>query len=181
MKERPIIFSAPMVRAIIEGRKTMTRRACQGRGVRSFGKAGDRLWVRETFRLHDNGSIEYRADTPAFADHVGPRWRSPLYMPRWAARRITLEITELRVERLQEISEADCFAEGISGVKFRPDDGFPLCIGYTAEPDNEHNSLSVDPQTAYANLWDGINGPGSWDSNPWVWGVAFSVIGGQDQ
>jgi hypothetical protein len=197
MKERPIIFSAPMVRAIPDGRKTQTRRVVkpqpfyneagflawitsgtmqnQGRSAEEmvahhcpYGVPGDRLWVRETWRelgsgqLHD-GSIPkyhvpcvYAADFDDNGDRQfnGP-WRSPIYMPRWASR-INLLLTDVRVERLQEISEEDAIAEGVD-------------IGCPA-----HEADQPLPTMLYERLWDSINGKKHWESNPWVWVLTFA-------
>lgn len=210
MKERPILFSAPMVRAILAGTKTQTRRVLAPRGwgverMKSwrlaevvsgdetrkltcaqpaehayagfllqpdsaspcyfkcpYGQPGDRLWVRETFRGPlDDGSYGYRAT------HTGPftwesyTWKPSIHMPR-AASRIALEIADVRVERLQDISEADALAEGIVQLH---DGGYGL-------PAGEHYH-SADPRKSYLSLWEAINGPGSVEANPWVWVVEF--------
>jgi hypothetical protein len=214
-RERPIIFSAPMVRAILDGRKTQTRRKMKpqlefrnlidgnsiiiysgwvlpnksGYGgtlypnaataiIEScpYGVVGDRLWVRETWGIGSrpdmhNGwrdGIELKADegegdddllplysAPAGVDVWGmrPGWRSPIHMPRWASR-ITLEITDVRVQRLQDITVADAQAEGADPIEH----GVP------------------DARNAYSAIWESINGPGSWDANPWVWALTFKPI-----
>lgn len=184
MKERPILFSAPMVRALLDGSKTQTRRvvkpskcryfgvplaACELAGeVNSgeyansiYGQPGDRLWVRETWLqtnpftkggLHTYG---YRAsDAVEFPDAV---WKPSIHMPR-AASRITLEITAVRVERLQDISEEDAIAEGVKWFS----SGAVECPG-----------MPETPIDAYRSLWEKINGPGSWEKNPWVWCISF--------
>ena len=197
--ERPILFSAPMVRAIIDGTKTQTRRALRpdlfissgGAVVRmvSAGPAttgiqdahcpywrepGDRLWVRETWARDDeDGALMYRADLGrdgcADAWEQGRiegvpryRWRPSIHMPRWASR-ITLEVTGVRVERLQDISEGDCISEG---------SGFDVRYGGHCLPDGSHFHAS-DPRVSYWSLWDAINGAGSVERNPLVWVVAF--------
>lgn len=200
MRERPILFSAPMVRAILAGTKTQTRRIYKNRKHPDFGcdiagcelsrekqhvidracpygQPGDRLWVRETFNLmavRVNGEEfnpeNYRA-TRTLPDPV-LGWRPSIHMPRWASR-ILLEITAVRVERLNDISEADAMAEGINCYQFRPDDGFPLCDGYTHESDDGKCVLHESAVAAYIRLWEQINGPGSWAANPWVWVVEF--------
>jgi hypothetical protein len=196
MTERPILFSAPMVRALLAGTKTQTRRAVKPQPVQQregwswwskalgaghlhtaadamvrlmepycpYGAPGDRLWVRETWARDDeDAALFYRADvgTGNEADDwqhnidvgaSGYRWRPSIHMPR-AASRITLEITAVRVERLQDISEADAFAEGIPGNLL-------------------HRAQGWAPR-AYRLLWEQINGAGSWDANPWVWVVEF--------
>jgi len=205
MKERPILFSAPMVRALLDGSKTQTRRvvkpqpewdgkwfqwgghkpnskygACAGNSLSTtfwmldacpYGKPGDRLWVRETW-AHDAESVEqcraahedamgggtygpyYRA-TESAPDTL--HWRPSIHMPRWASR-ITLEVTGVRIERLQDISEADAKTEG--WPVHMPSDP----RGYTS------------PKQWYAMLWNAINGPESWAKNPWVWVVEFKVM-----
>lgn len=218
--ERPIIFSGEMVRAILDGRKTQTRRAMKpqptpyhdstltwkgdviwqsGRlldGVASpYGKPGDQLWVRETFTLQrcveleqppfndgrptqwrDEADVDgysscwvqphYRATDPVpdlccerrncrqcAENDYGPHWKPSIHMPRWASR-ITLDITDVRVERLQDISEDDARAEGCRGN---------ATTAWGCE------GLIED----YCCLWESINGPGSWDANPWVWVIDF--------
>ena len=203
MRERPILFSAPMVRAILDGRKTQTRRVVkpqpepiphdvwQSRRYDNgwwwscaaaktmvamfdmpsfcpYGTPLDYLWLRETW--FDNGSswdgcadktpsrCVYRANGEFVEqfpeDHLEARWTPSIHMPRWASR-ITLEITGVRVERLNAISEADAIAEGCQ------------CAGVPA---------SLTNVGAFAKLWESINGPGSWDANPWVWVVEFRRI-----
>ncbi len=193
MKELPIRFSGPMVKAILDGSKTQTRRVVkQDRDglldckptpawdafwqcvACPYGKPGDRLWVRETFGIDDeDGTVLYFADpdTAQNAEHARicedryPRRRPSIHMPRWASR-ILLEITDVRVERVQDISEADAQAEGIEySERF---EGY--CIGM-AEHYHSH-----DPRLSYASLWESINGPDSWAANPWVWVVEFRRI-----
>jgi hypothetical protein len=180
MKERPILFSAPMVRAILEGRKTQTRRIVkpQPDGIRAkfhhfdfvgqavftdgsyvqcpYGKPGDRLWVRESFSRSPLGVL-YRADfvKTARASRWGDRWRPSIHMPRVASR-ILLEITDVRVERLNEITEKDASAEGVSADVFLGDT--PTAI------------------VPFCMLWESIHGPGSWEKNPWVWVIEFKII-----
>jgi hypothetical protein len=196
MKERPILFSAPMVRALLDGRKTQTRRIVKNSkwetenpecGVNRppcpYGVAGDRLWVRETWapeqydvRAETPSAIEESSRRPAYrADYNGQPayvWKPSIHMPRWASR-INLEIASVRVERLQDISEADAIAEGVkragecgNGPIYHPSDshvGTPTC----------------NPIYAYGQLWEQINGregPNSWAANPWVWIVEFRSI-----
>lgn len=239
MKERPILFSGPMVRAIIEGRKTVTRRAVKGLqipkedpskgetrfrwsavgqrdarygfcvfgeteeqcamelgefGACPYGRRGDRLWVRETWQYADwteEGEpwICYQADgkrilhlpedTPGdwaqrlesiWADLSEPsnyaidnraadrRWRPNIHMPRWACR-ILLEVTAVRVERLQDISEEQAIAEGIDVHQ----QGF-------------FGNGCVTAKAAFRELWWSINGEGDWEANPWVWVVEFKRV-----
>jgi hypothetical protein len=184
VKERPILFKGDMVNAILEERKTQTRRVVKSpveirsRGDLRFseidndwqvygaggvylsmscpyGKLGDRLWVRETFA--DIGPrLTYRADTDDGAHCKVGRWTPSIYMPRWASR-ITLEITDVRVERLNDISEEDAKAEGAPKAK---EDHVPF-----------HSR-----RMGFEILWESINGPGSWDENPWVWVVEFKKM-----
>ncbi|WP_202842081.1 hypothetical protein [Luteimonas saliphila] len=195
MRERPIPFTAPMVRAILAGRKTQTRRLVRPQphpdrppriavGVRGwdgnqfttvrspYGLAGDRLWVKETWRPRAADSpwdlvVRYAADKQDrwfYDEEFGDKdWNmpkaaargnvSPRFMPRWASR-ITLEVTGVRVERLQDISEADVQAEGCMGS--------PLGPGADA--------------LLFPTLWDQINGAGAWNANPWVWVVEFKRV-----
>lgn len=187
-RERPILFSAPMVRAILAGTKTQTRRALApdlfissgGAVVRmaSVGPAttgiheahcpywrqpGDALWVRETF-MDLGACFLYRADAAAESERAivapGQPWRPAIYMPRVASR-ITLEVTGLSVEQLQDISEANALAEGI----------VETCGGFGL-PDGSHFH-AADPRESYWSLWEAINGPGSVERNPPVWVVEF--------
>lgn len=107
MTDRPILFSAPMVRAILEGRKTQARSVFS----RFQHPSNDRLWVRETWQWAPPPGVIYRAD----AEVVGTRWRSPMSMPRWASR-LTLIVKAVKVERLRDISEADAMAEGVAFI-----------------------------------------------------------------
>jgi hypothetical protein len=123
-----------------------------------YGQPGDRLWVRETFTAFDVGFVTYRADfnsDPAEDRAHGIVWTPSIHMPRWASR-ITLEIVSVRVERLQDISRGDAMAEGCP---------FP------------NMANGDDPRQWYAGLWEQINGPGSWEANPWVWVVEFKRVG----
>jgi hypothetical protein len=203
MKERPILFSGEMVRAILKGRKTQTRRVAKfpkpikpmkvisdffkgrlclsawygGRDDSSvitrfcpYGVPGDRLWVREAFwnsRGDDSMPTYYKADQhdllPGIRGyHDGP-WKPSIHMPRWASR-ITLEITEIRAERIQEISPADCIAEGIG-----------MFEDFKSRP-----ALSGDEKikNTFRGLWDSINKKRGyrWGTNPWVWALTFKRI-----
>lgn len=202
MKERPILFSAPMVRALLAGTKTQTRRVVKVqpepgfignygpgnpfiRGERGdircpYGQPGDRLWVRETWQgpLLDSeeheaqfsedgpdafkkpGFCAYRAtDTLDAIDEDGKDlgWRPSIHMPRWASR-ILLEIVSVRIERLQDISDADAKAEGV------------------ALPPSTCTMYDGIWRDGYRNLWQFINGQGSWDANQWVWVIEFKRI-----
>lgn len=217
MKERPILFSAPMVQALLAGTKTQTRRLLKpqpvslpdfNRGGLSiciggskyqgfspsippircpYGQPGDRLWVREKWSADPpiddswastewNGcgrkvrEIPERFHHPRFCNYAADwlhepiRWTPSIHMPRWASR-ILLGITAVRVERLQDISEADATTEGIgrydNGTFGLDDPG--ACMGLTAS-------------IAYMRLWESINGPGSWAANPWVWCIEFKRV-----
>jgi hypothetical protein len=211
MKERPIIFSAPMVRAIMSGAKTQTRRAvkvrchsiCENDDGKlwpwsedaelaedfwhqcPFGEPGDRLWVRETWGAlpHMLGgfqreSLRYRADGEYQNERDTWRWRPSIHMPRWASR-ITLEITDVRVERLQDISEADAIAEGIDGAFV---EGGRYWRNYSLSDAEAMCAPMLNfPTESYRTLWESINGPGSWDANPWVWVIEFKKLEQQEQ
>lgn len=204
MTDRPILFSAPMVRALLDGTKTQTRRALKPLPNRTIffdlGKAGlnqfqspriavgDRLYVREHWRaaadydghspakshkgkpvLPNFAMIAYEADTP-LPDGVG-KHRQGMHLPRWASR-ITLTVTDVRVERLQDISEADAVAEGIEFCPIEKG-GLGGWQCYAPEPKGQDEWMS--PYHSYRTLWDRINGPGSWDANPWVAAYTFTV------
>jgi hypothetical protein len=218
MKERPILFTGAMVRALLAGTKTQTRRTMERQKKYDFtdytlfgqeghndgewkaiehapdwpdGKEdqcrcpyaqrrGDRLWVRENGWERPERTpkmMREGADTwaPFYydADGIGEleaadfkAWgfkrRPSIHMPRWASR-ILLEVTEIRVQRLQEISAADCISEGI---------GFEVRFGGHCLPDGSHFH-AADPRQSYFSLWEHINGPGSVEANPWVWAVSF--------
>lgn len=213
MKERPILFSAPMVRAILSGAKTQTRRILKqpkrkdgakllpellrdiGVGQACpYGAVGDRLWVRETWAPHadegqtfinyhaaksGNGGVTepglvrpeifYRADG---GDPFINNWRPSIHIPRWASR-INLEVTDVRLERLQEISEEDAKAEGAlwhEGLKSA--DG--SAIGHSGwRHDPEHGVVWPTARDSFFSLWERINGTESLRANPWVWVVSF--------
>jgi len=235
-KERPILFSGEMVRAILDGRKTQTRRVmkpqppnCKGRwayiasstersevgkfryswpdddgnaftsrgresGVAfrcPFGAVGDRLWVREKWSTWNDEQnalmILYGADdeaklviddgarqkwlsgdvefNPLKHSSEEVKWKPSIHMPRWASR-ITLEICGVRVERLNDISEADAMAEGIAtssnGVYY---------MDYSRGIAN-----ACKPEFSFMTLWKSINGPNSWAANPWVWVMEFKKV-----
>jgi hypothetical protein len=221
IKERPILFSAPMVRAILEGRKTVTRRAVKGHQIPTkdpdeelefrwsavaqkhprygfavsgetpeacaaelalyspYGRRGERLWVRETFIDLRGTGIEHRPDPEgplqryAYAADYRPgshsdetrkdfglKHKPSIHMPR-AACRILLEITDVRVERLQDISEVQAEAEGAEAQaieSFRAT-GIGRPAGF-----------------AFRDIWTSINGASAWDANPWVWVVEFKRV-----
>lgn len=225
VKERGILFSAPMVRALLDGSKTQTRRVVKHRWPQlwsepwhatgkvldslttqpgawmefrhrqqdepgytgspastlvpcPYGQPGDRLWVRETWGLHaygddtdwhkgpctvldlDDSVIAYRADWGPMQESC--HWRPSIHMPR-AASRITLEIVSVRVERLEDISATDALQEGLEACWDLPTrQNNPVCWATAVQ--------------LYRELWESINGTGSWDANPWVWVVEFKRI-----
>jgi len=248
MTERPILFSAPMVRAVLDDRKTQTRRMVKpqpigrpwfwegdsvdpepqwfdgyergrapcGAGIEDinkpircpYGQPGDMLWVRETWALLRGADSKeayrgipgskptekntvlgmvpvpiYAADgqrpdvvEPHFEAHRPMRWKPSIHMPRWASR-ITLEVTGVRVERLQDISEADILAEG---VRISVNEAGRPCIRVTGKHppvgflrDWETATLSDILRAEWASLWSETYGRDSWDANPWVWVVEF--------
>ncbi|HCL3743929.1 TPA: hypothetical protein ACGJ44_000888 [Pseudomonas aeruginosa] len=203
MKERPILFTGPMVRAILEGRKTVTRRVMKpqpdflgsmvdpntpfktldaglhARITCPHGQPDDRLWVREAWAadaqvdaiaprdLSQGEPIWYPADfsvrqTGCSMISKG-RGRPSIHMPRWASR-ILLEITAVRIERLQDISEKQALAEGVEL------EGEGVCWAGAA------GTASDSPVESFRLLWELINGAGSWNANPWVWVVEFKRV-----
>ncbi|MGG7716466.1 hypothetical protein PGN42_10400 [Klebsiella aerogenes] len=209
MKERGMIFNGEMVRAILDGHKTQTRRVMKpqpdedglakiinGPWVDTseriyrcpFGVPGDRIWVRETFQgplfdyeqmesyLEDSSKFEkpefcqYAADgkpAPEYYDaddNLRHGWRPSIHMPRWASR-ILLEITDVRVERLNAISQEDAQDEGMELTGWRPT---------YSDPDGGGEVWT--PYDNFALLWESIYGEGSWKVNPWVWVIEFKRI-----
>lgn len=183
MKQRPILFSTPMVQAILEGRKTQTRRIVKPgiiilkdrdkqevfamkrnkKGIACpyecpYGQPGDYLWVRETWQhtkilnLHptdENYGYIYKADGQPWEDYEGWVWKPSIFMPK-AAARIWLKIVDVRIERLQDISESDAECEGVEeGVKSIP---------------------------SFNSLWESIHGEESWNQNPHVWVIEFNPV-----
>lgn len=193
-----MLFSGPMVRAILDGRKTQTRRMLKSQRVAAFaalgqrpchlGKPGDRLWVRESYADLLGTGIEHRpdpagpmqryayaADTPPgsagdFArKDYGVRWRPSIHMPREACR-LVLEITGVRVERLQAISAADAEAEGLRKFPFEDSHAWAWRDG------DKHGHAS--PTGAFRSLWESTGG--DWSANPWVWAISFKGMEGDD-
>lgn len=225
-KELPILFSGAMVRALLDGTKTQTRRVVKGAALEwmkqfnpafvslpenhmcPYGNTGDRLWVRETWGVVSNdwdehgNLIDWAPNRPAtpinempfgkgyYSGHViyaadgdhewagdddgggEPRtaWHPSIHMPRLASR-ILLEIVGVRVERLNDISEADALAEGIDADELaeRQDSYDIVCKGAEA-------SGRATAQSMFRELWESISGAGSWDANPWVWVVQFKRV-----
>lgn len=215
MTERPIIFNGDMVRAILRGEKTQTRRpvkpqpatgciysingahnaalhladvGCQVRYIpptgRSkdhllpcpFGQPGDRLWVRETFAEHPQFSeLAYRAEGEEFEDGDGftwfPKWSPPVYMPRKFSR-ITLEITDINVEQVQDITEDDARAEGV-------DTEFHIAVARIDGGPYRHIQYHCSHRGGFANTWRKLYAKRpdfSWDANPWVWAITFRQV-----
>ncbi|HBZ6190259.1 TPA: morphogenetic protein [Klebsiella variicola] len=215
MKERGMIFNGEMTRAILDGRKTQTRRpvkfpvhdknlGCELAGNElagelsagnyqnsAFGKPGDRIWVRETWQaIHDycdeKGHVDERRYARSIPKHRGNYWhpvyeeawgnesredrefpwRPSIHMPRWASR-ILLEITDVRVERLNAISQEDAQAEGMELTGWRPT---------YSDPDSGGEVMT--PYDNFAELWSSIYGDESWKANPWVWVISFKRVEG---
>lgn len=187
MHQRGIIFSKPMVLALLAGSKTQTRRKLKFQPANKrelpaltacpYGQPGDRLWVREAWRtLKEYDAMQpgelprgtplcYEADQhyTQFAFEPG-RLRQGIFMPRWASR-IELEITQVRLQRLQDISDADALAEGIQAIHgSNPADYFLA--------DEEDEDL-LGPADLYRAVWEPLHGAGSWERNPWIWVVEF--------
>lgn len=190
MKERPILFNSEMVKAILDGRKTQTRRVIKNITIANgkywyksrpldnypcfhmlspYGKIGDKLWVREKHqfttgdmaptleeellkRLKKPDVMYYASDNPRYRDK--DKWRPSIHMPRWASR-ITLEITDVKVERVRDISNEDAIREGWK----------------------QRKNVLPDPYMWFSELWDSINrkrGYG-WVNNPWIWVIEFKT------
>ncbi len=207
MTDRPILFSAPMVRALLSGAKTQTRRLMKPQPaddirlhrfpneshawISSFGhkygrqtahscpqgRAGDSLWVRESWQTHcDKDGITPRdlppetdVQYPATYEHWVSKRRPGIHMPRWASR-ITLQITDVRVQKVKDITEEDAKAEGVRPMR----DGGGTYVGR----EGPGNLVTPWPSAkeAFADLWDSINGAGAFEADSWVWAISFSVI-----
>lgn len=211
MKERPILFSTPMVQALLQGTKTQTRRVVKTAGVEyvaqrivycdgkwqgesgriikcPYGQIGDLLWVRESFRLTQPYEPEtyyfgykdgFDSTNPASSkyDFAEPDvWKPSIHMPKEAAR-IWLRITNIRVERLQDISEADAKAEGVALHE--------RGVHYLNYYDQKHSTTQFiyncrNAYDSFRSLWYVINGkrdePFAWYKNPWVWVIDFERI-----
>jgi len=229
MKELPILFSTPMVQAILDGRKTMTRRIvntkrsgwdCQtmkfalSKIIRAidtkissvigfhaffqandsdhklgtmchYGQSGDLLWVRESFIEFPADDFNFRTEPDPVFEQAKTKWKPSIHMPKVAAR-IWLQVEEIRVERLHDISEEDMISEGVlipvserntpvfvlgtanSAFSFLPDG----CFADGATPPTQKQIRFA----FWAELWCKINGRESWDSNPWVWVVKFKTL-----
>ncbi|MFD1226803.1 hypothetical protein [Pseudochrobactrum kiredjianiae] len=225
MRTAPILFSAPMIRALYNGRKTQTRRIlkpqptdanskfrgfagvsdtkavftsdfpAQPETVRLPYSVGDRLWVRESWRCnswaadvatifykaHENCSYTEMHEQFPIAGQKGiapsQSWKPSIHMPRWISR-LTLTITNVRIERLQDISEEDAMAEGITMTL----EDSPACAWFSGihtntnlAPENMDGWHFNDAQAAFQDLWNKINGANAWDANPWVIALTFTV------
>ncbi len=231
MKLKPILFSTPMVAAILEGRKTMTRRIAKvpvrdhcGKDIMDwelsehpyqkdgkwfyniqtdvddyqvmdlkcpYGQVGDVLWVREMLRQNGELGLEYVADGEDIDETIVPldfkvkldkddHYRHcnipSIHMPKWACR-LYLEITGIRVERLQDITGSDAIAEGIESSNYEGKTYFKDYIDDKTPADGIPYFPSLgDPIKSFKSLWKSINGFESWDANPWVWVVSFKMI-----
>lgn len=210
MKERPILFSAPMVRALLNGTKTQTRRAIKPEWWRCldpededdraaalkqcpYGAPGDRLWVKETWcsayargcfgvMSRADGSFRQtgkRAEKGPHFDGGSPqpnplvKWRPSIFMPRWASR-ITLELTEVRIQRLWGISEMDAIAEGVEDVSPDPE-RWSRWRDYFPEREAPKGSFPTARQS-FLSLWESINGTKSVAADPWVWALTFKRV-----
>lgn len=228
MKERPILFNAPMVRAIIEGHKVQTRRVikdlpCYDQNEYKslikkchYGQPGDRLWVREMWaRMYKNGEycinegnpkcpcegcyVEYRADTGnsypgdwdeenAKGNDDAPKWKPSIHMFRKDSR-VTLEITKVRIERLQNISDEDAIKEGIEKETAHGQElgwknylwhghiGRGITQKQSDQWDWQYSTYTDNPIGCFSSLWQKINAKEyPWSSNPWVWVIDFRRI-----
>ncbi|HDZ0876110.1 hypothetical protein M4B96_06420 [Klebsiella pneumoniae] len=229
MKERGMIFNGEMVRAILDGRKTQTRRPIKWKQTRfteigeredgskwpwsedaehacdfwhpcPFGAVGDRIWVRETFCTVDDTQygggkwVDYRA-TPKFEashpagwdcapnDAEALKWRPSIHMPRWASR-ILLEITDVRVERLNAISEEDAQSEGVHTEVW---DQTVVARNYAARDEffqfwsedmPHYVEMNQLYRSSFTSLWESIYGAENWLANPWVWVIEFKRVEG---
>ena len=198
MGDHPIIMSPPMVRALLEGRKTQTRRVVKPQPIEPdnlgdgeaivdlsldrvtdkpircpYGYPGELLWVREAWAQRPSGNAIYRADRP---DEQG--WRPSIHMPRWASR-LTLKITDVALERLHDIDGYRLGAEGMDTPQHEPPDEDPRQVGYPpagslARHERDYMLREFTP------LWDSLNAKRGfgWDKNPWVWAITFEVLRG---
>ena len=198
MKIKPILFSTLMVQAILENRKTQTRRVCKhqhwshselidvnqnniyqkvDKSVSCpHGQVGDVLWVRETFRPKGHSfpigeHFEYKATAQADGNPTDEPWKPSIFMPKDAAR-IWLKITDVRVERLQDISEEDAISEGVDNWTYKNAATPQNWLDYT-DPFAPPLFTAYD---SFCSLWYSINGEESWNANPWVWVIEFERI-----
>lgn len=239
MKELPILFSTPMVQAILEGRKTQTRRIIKNQPPKEFnrhcwfhapiygftpdpepsdnwhkikcryGHKGDILWVRETWGvgsrpdpfLGNVDGIEFKSDGKYideieslplhfyddfdYGNYDKSGWRPSIHMPK-SISRIWLQVTDIKVERLQDISDEDAIAEGVKSAGCEDQFLCPskLCINECVDKDSWWNYMAPDGEDfpcftakeSFESLWRSINGPDSLQANPWVWVISFNVL-----
>ena len=197
MREHPLLMKGPLVRATLEGRKTQTRRPIKPQPDDDIpdveyswaarcpmGQAGDRLWVRETFRVDHNlsrdghpqvvylaGGFSVARTAPAGTrGYPDPqdKWTPSIHMPRWACR-LVLPLVSVRVERVQDITEEDAKAEGVEPVLMRGIGSYPEWMRPTMREVGGH-------QKAFELLWKQIYGDALWDANPWVWVAEWKEI-----
>ena len=223
MRQHPMLFSKPMIEALLAGRKTQTRRVlkkptwAQDKGWpeqimneqdldgtlnwydRKTGCAaklpmpqtGDLIWVKETWRPREGYSnwdllVDYAAnsETRHLPDDIAVGdWRfpkaakrgnvSPLFMPKWASR-MTLRVTDVRIEPVQAISDNDAKAEGIEQI--RQEQGVPIWRNYVSDASLLTNGGFLMPTASFHSLWNSINGPDAWNENPWVVAYSFEVL-----
>lgn len=215
MTERGMIFNGEMVRALLDGRKTQTRRPIKWKQTRfteigeredgskwqwsedaehacdfwhpcPFGAVGDRIWIRETWARYNidqnSHDMAYRATTPEDWPEEG-RWRPSIHMPRWASR-ILLEITNVRVERLNAISEEDAQREGVHTEVW---DQTVVARNYAARDEffqfwsedmPHYVEMNQLYRSSFRSLWESIYGAENWLANPWVWVIEFKRIEG---
>lgn len=214
-KERPILLKPHEVRGILDGRQTQLRRKVRAKQIFAagtckkckawkllcgcanvsafspYGKRGDVLWCKETWRTHERESdmvdgILFAADdafVPIENTHVAAddwvvahrrdkRWRSPSHMPAWASR-LSLRITDVRVERLNSISEEDAIAEGADRLSSPSEQAAEIDLRDSGYFTPEWGYTHVE---GYRQLWESINGEGSWKLNPWTWCVSFERV-----
>lgn len=190
MNQRGIIFSKPMVLALLADIKTQTRRKLKFQPANEselpaltacpYGQPGDRLWVREAWRtlkeydaiqpgeLPRDTPLRYEADQHYNQYEFEPgRLRQGIFMPRWASR-MELEITQVRLQRLQDISDSDAIAEGIHAIH-----GSTPTEEFLADEEDED---LLGPADLYRAVWESLHGVGSWDKNSWIWVVEFERL-----
>lgn len=205
-KERPILFSTPMASALLSGSKTLTRRVVKDPMLYNtaaefydeefllltmkkcpYGQIGDILYVKETFRelvdcqTGNFAEYDYKAGQEEFykwaeaKNGYKVKWRPSLFMPKKAAR-IWLEITNIRVERLNDISTTDAINEGIESCGPPCGMGIDPFEGRWYKNYGEEGFSPMPPKECFRKLWESINGTGSWADNPWVWAIEFKRI-----
>lgn len=188
MNFHPILFSTPMVQSLLKGSKTITRRVLKGQALHwteefspkfiampendlcPYGKVGDVLWVRETFGKWRE-DYYYLASTPIGEEVC--KWKPSIHMPKEACR-LFLEITSIRVEHLQDITDIDATAEGVEKGYCQDQLYNRELVTHMDYLKNEHKWIHA--KLSFQTLWQKINGQESWDANPWVWVIEFKRI-----